>query len=138
MSLQADTGARIAKMKNQKSLEPNSDVIIVHAGTNNLKSATPEALSDEIIETMDDIKRTNPGAQVICSSIFKRSDKLHLNAKVIQTNKILKDKLLLQGYELIDNYNILFTSLAKDGLHINQGAVRKFAGNISMYIRFCQ
>ena len=72
------------------------------------------------------------------SSIFKRSDELHLNAKVIQTNKILKDKLLLQGYDRIDNDNILFTNLAKDGLHINQGGLRKFAGNISKYIRFCQ
>lgn len=134
----ADPGARIAKMKNQRRLEPDSDVIIVHAGTNNLKSATPVALSNEIIETLDDIKSNNPGAQVVFSSIFKRSDELHLNAKVIQTNKILKDKLLLQGYDLIDNDNILFTNLAKDGLHINQGGLRKFAGNISKYIRFCQ
>ena len=134
----ADPGARIAKMKNQRRLEPDSDVIIVHAGTNNLKSATPIQLSNEIIETLDDIKSNNPGAQVVFSSIFKRSDELHLNAKVIQTNKILKEKLLLQGYDLIDNDNILFTNLAKDGLHINQGGLRKFAGNISKYIRFCQ
>ena len=134
----ADPGARIAKMKNQRKLEPDSDVIIVHAGTNNLKSATPVQLSNEIIETLDDIKSNNPGAQVVFSSIFKRSDELHLNAKVIQTNKILKEKLLLQGYDLIDNDNILFTNLAKDGLHINQGGLRKFAGNISKYIRFCQ
>ena len=134
----ADPGARIAKMKNQRKLEPDSDVIIVHAGTNNLKSATPVQLSNEIIETLDDIKSNNPGAQVVFSSIFKRSDELHLNAKVIQTNKISKDKLLLQGYVLIDNDNILFTNLAKDGLHINQEGLRKFAGNISKYIRFCQ
>ena len=38
----------------------------------------------------------------------------------------------------MDNDNILFTNLAKDGLHINQGDLRKFAGNISKYIRFCQ
>ena len=63
---------------------------------------------------------------------------IYLNAKVIQTNKILKDKLLLQGYDLIDNDNILFTNLAKDGLHINQGGLRKFAGNICKYIRVCQ
>ena len=124
-------------MKYQKSLEPNSAVIIVHAGTNNLKSATPEVLSDEIIETLDDIKRAN--AQAVYSFIsFERSDELHLNSKVIETNKILKDKLLLQGYDLIENDKILFTNLAKDGLHINQRGFRKLAGNISKYVRFCQ
>ncbi len=134
----ADRGARIARMKNQKKMQPDSDIIIVHAGTNNLKTTSPEALSEEVIETLDYIKNGNRHAQVVFSSIFKRKDELHLNAKVIQTNKILKDKLLLKGYDFIDNDNILFNNLALDGLHINQGGLRKFAGNISKYIKFCQ
>ena len=68
----ADPGARIAKMKNLRKLEPDSDVIIVHAGTNNLKSATPVQLSNEIIETLDDIKSNNPGAQTMISDPTSR------------------------------------------------------------------
>lgn len=60
--------------------------------TNN-KSATPVALWNGIIETLDDIKSKNSGSRVAFSSIFKRNDELHLIAKVIQTSKILKATL---------------------------------------------
>ena len=38
-----------------------------------------------------------------------------------KTNEILKETLLLNGFDYVDNNNILFSNLAKDGLHINEG-----------------
>ena len=51
--------------------------------------------------------------------------------------KFLNETLLLNGFDYVDNDNILFSDLAKDGLHINEGGMRKFASNVSRYIRYC-
>ena len=42
------------------------------------------------------------------------------------------------GFDFIDSDNILFSNLARDGLHINTGGARKFAINLSRYIKYCQ
>ncbi len=36
-------------------------------------------------------------------------------------NEILKETLLLNGFDYVDNNNILFCNLGKDGLLINEG-----------------
>ena len=131
-----DPGARIAKMKG-KQIDSDADVILIHAGTNNVKSTEPEALADEVLETMKHIQDKYKKAQLVFSSIFRRKDNHQLNAKVLKTNEILKETLLLNGFDYVDNDNILFSNLAKDGLHINEGGMRKFASNVSRYIRYC-
>ena len=50
---------------------------------------------------------------------------------------MLEEELMLNGFDVIDNKNILFSNLATDGLHINQGGARKFAGNIINFIKYC-
>ena len=32
--------------------------------------------------------------------------------------------------------NILFSNLKSDGLHLNEGGVRKFAGNLNKFIKY--
>ena len=34
-------------------------------------------------------------------------------------------------------YLVIWLNLAKDGLHINEGGMRKFASNVNRYIRYC-
>ena len=114
----------------------DSDVIIVHAGTNNLSFATPQQLSTDIIKTLTEIQENNRNSKVVFSSVFKRQDR-GLNLKIIQLNKILDEELALNGFDVINNDNILFTNLAKDGLHLNEGGIRKYAGNLSKFMRYC-
>ncbi len=45
--------------------------------------------------------------------------------------------LMLNGFDFIDNDNILYSNLARDGLHINTGGARKFASNLSRFIKYC-
>ena len=117
----------------------DSDIIVVHAGTNDIKSSNAEALSDEIINTLSKIQESNPSSQIAYSSMFRRNDKNDLtpNRKVAEVNKILEEKLNLHGFDFINNANILFCNLWKDGLNINAGGIRKFAGNLSSYFRYC-
>ena len=119
-----------------KAGKTDSDVIIVHAATNDLRSSTPEKLASEITNTLKSIQENNPTSKIAFSSIFRRQDK-ELNAKATKVNKMLEEELMLNGFDVIDNKNILFSNLATDGLHINQGGARKFAGNIINFIKYC-
>ena len=40
------------------------NVIIVHAGTNNLRDSTVKGLTETIVKTLDKIQKSNPTARV--------------------------------------------------------------------------
>ena len=104
-------GARIARMKNVNYAD--ADVVIVHAGTCNLKKQSdPEELADEIVSTLLHIKSNGNKAQVAFSGIIKRKDDLELNAKAIKTNEIIVEKLMYSGFDFIDNNQIKYGYLA--------------------------
>ena len=137
VTVDAMPGARIARMKSTR-INKDTDVVIVHAGTCNIKKQTdPEKLADEIVSTLRDIKSSCPRAQVAFSSIIKRNDDLELNAKVIKTNQILEEKLLFSGLDYVNNDNVKYGMISTDGLHVNDGGVRMLASNFSKYIRYC-
>ena len=119
-----------------KTEKTDGDVIIVHAGTNNLSSTSPEQLSTEILDTLQKKQDNNKKSKVVFSSVFKRTDK-GLNLKIIKLHKILNEELTLNGFDTIDNDNIHFFNLAKDGLHLNGGGTRKYASNLSKFMRYC-
>ena len=37
-----------------------------------------------------------------------------------------------------NNDNIIYSNLWKDGLHLNDGGVRNFSGNLSTFIEYCK
>lgn len=137
VNVKAMPGAKIAKMKNA-NIEDDVNVVIVHAGTCNIRKQTnPENLAEEIVSTLRDVKAKLPKAQVAFSSILKRNDDLELNAKVLKTNQLLEEKLLLSGLDFINNDNIRYGNISFDGLHVNEGGVKMLASNYSKYIRYC-
>ena len=128
------------KIKEAASLagKSNSDVISIHAGTNNVDNSSPEQLCEDVVETLNKVQANNPKARIGFSSIFRRKDDQNLHTKVTKVNTLLEDELALNGIDIIDNSNILFSNLWKDGLHINDGEVRKSSGNPSRFIKYCE
>ena len=112
----------------------DSNIIIVHAGTNNVQDSSPETLVQETMTTLNKIQKQNPSAQVVYSSVFRRKEH---NEKVQKFNRLIEEEVSLNGIDFIDNSNIYFSNLWKDGLHINDQGIRKYAGNISNFIRYC-
>ena len=88
-------------------------------------------------ETLNKVQANNPKARIGFSAIFRRKDDQNLNTKVTKVNTLLEDELALNGIDIIDNSNIFFSNLWKDGLYINDGGVRKFSGNLSRFIKYC-
>ena len=130
-------GMRIGQAVDRAGKSNSNDVIIVHAATNNVASSTPEKLCEETVRTLKQIQANNPKAKVAFSSIFKRKDNMALNNTVKKVNELLEAELALNGLDMIDNSNIMFSNLWDDGLHINDGGIRKFSGNISSFIKYC-
>ena len=134
VKIQAKSGMRLNQiLKNTGKMD--SDVVIIHVGTNDLKNSKPEELSTGILTALKKIQENNPDAKIAYSSIFRRKDEL--NKLAMSVNKQIAEKLMLNGFDLIENENILYSNLAQDGLHINTGGARKFASNLSRFIKYC-
>ena len=59
------------------------------------------------------------------------------NPRCTKVNKLLEEELAMNGIDFTDNSDIPFSNLWEDGLHINDGGVRKFSGNISYFMKYC-
>ena len=94
---------------------------ILHASTNNGSKTTPQELCKEVVETLVveevvEIQKNIPRSKIAFSAAFRRSDSNEPSAKITPLNDLLREELPQQGFEMIDNSNILFSSLEKDGL----------------------
>ena len=74
-------GMRIEETNKKVGENNEFDVIIVHAGTNNLRDETAKDLTEKIVVTLDKVQKCNPTACIAFSSILKRSDDQSLNTK---------------------------------------------------------
>ena len=130
-------GMRIEETNKKVGVNNEFDVIIVHAGNNNLRDATPKDLTEKIVTTLDKVQKSNPTARIAFSSILKRSDDQSLSAKGKKVNEFLEDELSIKGMDIIDNNNTMYSNLWKDGLHLNDGGVRKYSANVSKFAKYC-
>ena len=133
VGINAKPGLKIQQVA-QTVGKTDRNIIIVHTGTNNILKSTPEELCDSTMTALKKIQQSNPNAQIAFSSVFRRKEE---NGKVQKFNKLIEEELSLNGFDYVDNSNILFSNLWTDGLHINDGGIRKYAGNVSKYIRYC-
>ena len=86
---------------------------------------------------LNQIQKHNPKSRIAFSSIFKRKDDMSVNAKAMKVNNLLAKELAINGLDMIDNSNVTFRNLWKDGLHISDGGARKFSGNVGKFIKYC-
>ena len=123
------TGARTACMEDyiKPSLNHKPDVLVLHVGTNNLKSANkPEDIANDIIKLATSIKsRVN---EIIISGIVDRNDQF--NTKGNEVNDILKTKCILNNFTFCDNSNISRSYHTNgSGLHLNYRGTVALANN---------
>ena len=94
-------------------------------------------ITDKLDECLTYIQARNPDCQVAYSSIFKRKDNPEFNKCGQEVNDKIKERLMQRGIDFIDNSNILFNNLYKDGLHLStEGGVQKYCKNLSNYLRY--
>ena len=94
-------------------------------------------ITDKLDECLTYIQARNPDCQVAYSSIFKRKDNPEFNKCGQEVNDKIKERLMQRGIDFIDNSNILFNNLYRDGPHLStEGGVPKYCKNLSNYLRY--
>ena len=102
---------KIEEVKNKVGGSDNSDVIIVHAGKNNVNDKSPSDLAEVMVNSIESVQKKNLSARVAYSSIFKRKDNQTLNAKARKANDLLNEELSIRGIDFINNDKIIYSNL---------------------------
>ena len=122
-------GATVKCMEDyiKPSMNFNPDVVLIHIGTNSLRSQeTPETLANRIISLAEKTKTDE--TDVIVSGIVERNDSL--NQKALEVNNFIKDKCLLNDISFCDNSNISKSYHTNgSGLHLNYKGTVTLANN---------
>ena len=117
-------------------LRKNPDEIIIHVGTNSLRSSsTPRECAVELIDLAESVS-SGTSATITISSLINRSDDEVLAYKVPDVNKVLKERCLQKNWGLVDHSNISATShLNRSGLHLNKSGTSRLARNFINHLR---
>ena len=117
-------------------LRRNPDKIIIHVGTNSLRSSnTPRECAVELIDLAEAIS-SESSAMISISGLINRSDDEALARKVPDVNKVLKECCQQKNWGFVDHSNISRTShLNRSGLHLNKKGTTRLAQNFINHLR---
>ena len=126
-------GLKVEQVTNRygELLNEDFDEIIIHVGVNNTEHESEESVMNKFRTLSESIKESH----VAFSGILRRSDKPELNQKITCINSLLKNLCLDNGLDFIDNDNVNFKHLGRDGLHINKDGQRRLAINFINHIK---
>ena len=127
-------GATTQDMKDyiKPTISKKPDVVILHTGTNYLKSnQNPSDIANEIVNLAKNIK--NSGTEVSISSLIPRGDRLSEKGKKV--NKELQEKCTAENFAFILHKNINSKlDLFPDKLHPNKKDQSILKGNFRKFI----
>ncbi|KAM7430853.1 hypothetical protein ABFA07_018487 [Porites harrisoni] len=117
-------------------LRRNPDEIIIHVGTNSLRSSnTPRECAVELIDLAEAVS-SESSAMISISGLINRSDDEALACKVPDVNKVLKECCKQKNWGFVDHSNISITShLNRSGLHLNKKGTTRLAQNFINHLR---
>ena len=114
-------GATIEDMADhvKPSMRHSPDLVVLHAGTNNLRSEVPaKRIAENIMKLALEMK--NDANDVMISSLICRSDDESLHQKSLEVNKVLLEECNRYSLVYINNNNIDASKhLNRGGLHLN-------------------
>lgn len=111
-----------------------ADSIIVHVGTNNLKSDSVQELNNKVHELVDTLEKSIPNhCEVAISSIIQRKGNLVLQSKLSAVNEELSMICDKNKWTFIDNYSI--KDFNGDNLHPNAKGMSFLARNFQDFLR---
>ena len=117
-------------------LRRNPDEIIIHVGTNSLRSSnTPRECAEELIDLAEAVS-SESSAMISISGLINRSDDEALASKVPDVNKVLRECCKQKNWGFVDHSNILITShFNRRGLHLNKKGTTRLAQNFINHLR---
>ena len=111
-------------------LKRKPDQILLHVGTSDLKSQSPQQVADKILDLT---KLVNSyGSRCSISEIIKRGD--YLSTEGQEVNRILST-ILPEQVSLVSHHNISEQHLNRSGLYLNKRGTGALAYNIIHYVK---
>ena len=131
------SGATVEDMESYMvpTLSKKPDGLIIHCGTNNLRSDEPEETAKKIVNVALEASRTVRSVAV--SSILARGDSDLMESKRVQVNHLLERSLDNYGIDFIkhENFDENWQELLyDDGIHLNQRGTNVLGGNIVKFL----
>ena len=108
--------------------------VIIHVGTNNLITDSSRECFDHIQSLISNIKKRFNGIRIGISSLIMRED-IDITSKIKETNELLKDLCLKEGYTYIENMNIDATCLNGSKLYLNSKGSALLAVHFIKFLR---
>lgn len=129
------SGAKIECMNHYivPTLKLKPDVVVLHCGTNDLKSKQPEEISENIIDLAKSVSQISESTGVIISGIVPRGDDLNQNAEKV--NEMLEKLCNDLNVGFVDNSRIdPRKHLNNSRLHLNRSGSTELARNLQNII----
>ena len=115
------------------SMEKKPDNVILHVGTNDLKSVdTANKIAGRIVDLAVKCVRNFSVNRVVVSGIVQRGDNLRGKAKLV--NDIVRGSCLSRNIPFICNENINLSDLNNSKLHLNGNGSKTLASNFLDFI----
>ena len=117
------------------TMKRSPDLILLHAGTNNLRSEEPaKCIAENLMKLALNMKGDEN--DVMISSLIARSDDEDLQQKLLEVNKVLEAECKRYDLCFINNSNICPTQhLNGGGLHLNYKGTVLLASNFIEHIK---
>ena len=109
--------------------------IIVHSGTNDIPSSSPNTIVDSLVSLCTDIEKELPNTSIAISEIITRNDRQMLNTKIANVNKSLKSICTFRNWGFISHNEINTAHLNSRGLHLNGEGLGMLASSLNKYIK---
>ena len=121
----------------------DADVIVLHSGTNDIKTATSETCLDKMTSTVAFLQEINPDVKIVLSNVIApRGDAEVLDINRQEFNvKLLKEYSLDPNVTISDNNNlsrhgsIIEKFYGRDNVHLNREGTKILASNISKSLK---
>ena len=137
VAVKSFSGATVEDMNDflRPTIRRQPDNLVIHVGTNDIRSSTPQNISDEVTKVAQLFKQESRKTEIIISSLIIRSDSPELANKVKDTNVALKLKCAENNWSFIDNSNINCLHLNRRGLHLNHEGTALLQANIGNILK---
>ena len=136
VTVKSFSGAKVEDMSHyiKPSLKYKPDNLILHVGTNNLRSNTPNEIAKEIEKICNIVNHDSPSTNIAISQLIVCQDSAELEQKRVCVNETLSSLTKSKGLKLIIHNNIDTNCLNGRKVHLNNRGTINLAKNYKNYL----
>ena len=109
---------------------PDSDVLVLAAGANNIEKNTVDECQQELFRLFDNVSKKRTQKLVIMSQIPLRFDKPDLNQNIVEVNAYIESEVEKRPNWRLLRHDCNRRDYKRDKLHFNKRGTAKYAHEI--------